>query len=64
MLKKDTNDVDLDNLLRKYYIPKWEESEKIKLEGLITFEEILFRLKKSSNNTSPGFDGFYIRIFY
>lgn len=61
--KRDTVEVDLDKLLGRYSIPKLNESEKLKLEGKITYEEILFCLKKSSNNTSPGFDGFTYEFF-
>lgn len=61
--KKDSTEVDLDKLLGNFCIPKLNESEKLKLEGNITYSEILFCLKKSSNNTSPGFDGFTYEFF-
>ena len=44
-------------------IPKLTEKEKILLEGPITYDEILFSLKKSSNDTSPGCAGFMYEFF-
>ena len=55
--------VDLNTLLGSYSIPKLNKSEKTKMEGKITYEEILFCFKKSSNNISPGFDGFTYDFF-
>ena len=50
-------------LLNEFNIPKVKESDKFKLEGHITYSEMLYCLKKSSNNTSPGFDGFTYEFF-
>ena len=61
--KRDTVEVDLNRLLGSYCIPKLNESEKTKWEGKISYDEILFGLKKSSKNTSPGFDGFTYEFF-
>ena len=61
--KRDTVEVDLNTLLGNYSIPKLNESEKINLEGTISYAEIRFCLKKSSNNMSPGFDGFTYEFF-
>ena len=56
--KKDRREINLNLLLNEFNIPKVKESDKVKLEGHITYSEMLYCLKKSSNNTSPGFDGF------
>ena len=56
--RKDRNSTDLETLLSDYNVPRLCESEKNKLEGPITYSELLYCLKKTSNNTSPGFDGF------
>ena len=49
--------------LDSYQIPKLGDAENSLLEGPITYEELLFCLKKSANNTSPGFDGFTYEFF-
>ena len=61
--KRNTLDIDLNNLFSDYNIPKLNEFEKISFEGPINYEEILSCLKKSSNNTSPGYDGFTYDFF-
>lgn len=61
--KKEETEIDLDTLFRNFDIPKLNTSEKLKLEGPITYQEMLHCLKKSSNNTSPGFDGYTYEFF-
>ena len=60
---KDRNATDLESLLGNYDIPRLCESNKNKLEGPITYSELLFCLKKTSNNSSPGFDGYTYEFF-
>ena len=60
---KDRNATDLESLLGNYDIPRLCESNKNKLEGPITYSELLFCLKKTSNNSSPGFDGYTYDFF-
>ena len=48
-------------------LPKLNDTEKIDLEGKITTEEIIYVIKKSKNNKSPGPDGFsneFYKIFW
>ena len=61
--KKDRDGTDLETLLSDHNIPRLCESDKNKLEGPITYSELLYCLKKTSNNTSPGFDGFTYEFF-
>ena len=61
--KRNNTQMDLDNMFLENDIPKLTEKEKILLEGPITYDENLFSLKKSSNNTSPGCDGFTYEFF-
>ena len=56
--KKDVTNIDLNSLLGNFSVPILNEDMRNKLEGPLTYSEILFCLKKSSNNTSPGYDGF------
>ena len=51
--KRDTVEVDLNTLLGSYSIPKLNESEKIKLEGKISYEEIFFALKSLQTIRAP-----------
>ena len=51
--KRDTVEVDLNTLLGSYSIPKLNESEKTKLEGKISYEEILFALKSLQTIQAP-----------
>ena len=61
--KKDRNSTDLGTLLSDHNVPRLGESDKNKLEGPITYSELLYCLKETSNNTSPGFDGFTYEFF-
>lgn len=61
--KRLTTNVDLNKLLHNMDIPVLSESLKNKLEGRLTYTELLFCLKKASNNTSPGFDGYTYEFF-
>ena len=61
--KKDRNSMDIESLLSNYNVPRLSEIDKNKLEGPITYSELLYCLKKTSNNTSPGFDGFTYEFF-
>ena len=61
--KRNNTELDLNNMFLEEDIPKLTEKEKILLEGPIRNDEILFSLKKSSNNTSPGCDGFTYEFF-
>ena len=61
--KKDRNSTDLEALLSNHNVPRLCESDKNELEGLITYPELLYCIKKASNNTSPGFDGFTYEFF-
>ena len=62
-VKKDRDSTDLETLLSDHNIPRLCESDKNKLEGPITYSEPLYCLKKTPNNTSPGFDGFTYEFF-
>ena len=62
--KRSTIDIDLNDLFIEYGIPKLSDIKKMTLEGPIKYEEILYCLKKSSNNTSPGCDGFTYEFFF
>lgn len=61
--KKNATEVNLNKLLNTFNLPKVESCSKSKLEGPLTYQELLFCLKKTSNNTSPGFDGFSYEFF-
>lgn len=61
--KRDCVNTNLADLLDTFIIPKLNDSDNLKLEGPIRYSEILFCLKKASNNTSPGFDGFTYEFF-
>ncbi|MCU7801037.1 MAG: reverse transcriptase family protein, partial [gamma proteobacterium symbiont of Lucinoma myriamae] len=61
--KKNVNEFDLNNLCSEFNVPKIEGNDKMHLDGLITYQELLDCLKKTSNNTSPGFDGFTYEFF-
>ena len=61
--KNDRNSMDIESLLSNYNVPRLSEIDKNKLEGPITYSELLYCLKKTSNNTSPGFDVFTYEFF-
>ena len=62
---KDTEDIELNNIIKNPIKLTLEESET--LEGKITYEEALHALKEMKNNKSPGSDGFsceFFKFFY
>lgn len=61
--ERPVKNVNLTELCRDMSVPKLQDTEKSSLEGVITHNELLKCLKKSSNNTSPGFDGFTYEFF-
>ena len=60
---RQTVDIDLNETLNNTNTPKLNDQEKIKLEGPITFNEVLESLKNMKNNKSPGSDGFTAEFF-
>ena len=57
------DDIDLNNKLNNYEIPKLTEIEKDMLERNITKSEVLESLKRCKNNKTPGCDGFTAEFF-
>jgi hypothetical protein len=39
------------------------DSESLKLEGLLSYDEVSFTLKNMKNDKSPGCDGFTVNFF-
>ena len=65
--KRVYTEADLFDLLNKFQISKLEDADNILLERPFTYDELLFCLKKASNNTSPGFDGYtykFLKFFW
>ena len=60
---KETEDVVLQDLLANFEVPKLTEEQKNSIEGNLTYSEMLNSLKRMSNNTSPGNDGFTVEFF-
>ena len=60
---RDNGDTSLDEMFTNINIPKLNEKDKISLEGKLTHSELLDSLKRMSNNTSPGNDGFTVEFF-
>ena len=60
---KETEDVSLHDLLRNIEVPKLNENEMTSIEWEITYTEMLSSLKRMSNNTSPGNDGFTVEFY-
>lgn len=60
---KRTEDVSLPRLLSNMNVPKLSNSETQSIEGLLTPTEMLNSLKRMSNNTSPGNDGFTVEFY-
>ena len=58
-----TKQVNLQQLLKDYDIPKLDDDVKKSLEGEITYDEMLYSLKNMSNNKSPGPDGFTTEFY-
>lgn len=61
--KREITNIDLCDIFNVDVIPVLTEEMKNKLEGPLLYSELLFCLKKASNNTSPGFDGFSYEFF-
>ena len=61
--KREVKNVDLNALFANFPVPILGEEMTNKLEGPLSYSELLFCLKKSSNNTSPGYDGFSYEFF-
>ena len=64
---KETEDTDLNQKLPYEDIPKLNDEENKKLEGLLKPEELLYSLKNLKNNKSPGSDGFtaeFLKFFW
>ena len=59
--KKIVNDINIDELVSN--VPKLNEDESEKLEGLITYEEAAEVLKNMKNGKSPGTDGMTVDFF-
>ena len=56
----------LNDILSGHTIPKLNQNESDKLEGLLTLSELSTALKNMKNNRSPGTDGFpceFLRYF-
>ena len=52
-----------EEILKGINIPKLSEEDKISMEGELTFVEMQSSLKKMTNITSPGNDGFTVELF-
>ena len=61
--QRHVTDINLYELLRNKNVPKLNDGERLKLEGEIKYDELLYCLKKTSNNTSPGLDGFTYEFY-
>ena len=55
--------MNLNLILQDYNVPTLSEDLKYTFEGLLSYSDLLFCLKKTLNNTSPGFDGFINEFF-
>ena len=60
---KNIDDINLTQILHFNDIPKLNDDQKDKLEGQISYAEVLQALKQMSNNKSPGSDGFTPEFF-
>ena len=61
--ERPTSNVNLNLILQDYNVPTISEDLKCTLEGQLSYSELLVCLKKTSNNSSPGFDGFTYEFF-
>ena len=61
--KKPIENVNLNNLLSTYNIPKLSNIQKNQLEGLLTYEECQNTLKNMNNDKSPGNSGFTVEFY-
>ena len=57
-----TEELSLHELLNNTAVPKLSEQDQISIEGTLTYAEMLNSLKRMSNNTSPGNDGFTVEF--
>ena len=61
------NDIDLNDHIQDMTVPKLNEDEALKLEGLLTLNEASKTLKNMKNNKSPGTSGFsadFYKVFW
>ena len=65
MYKKNDNilNLNLDDILQPYNVPKLDEPAAELLEGPIKDTEIIEVLKNMKNNKSPGSDGYTAEFF-
>ena len=61
--KREVKNVDFNALFANFSVLILGEEMKNKVEGPLPYSELLFCLKKSSNNTSPGYDEFSYEFF-
>ena len=61
--RRQVINVNLNEIFKNFTVPVLSEVMKEGLEGPLTYSELLFCLKKSSNNSSPGYDGFSYEFF-
>ena len=57
------DDINLNDLLRDYDIPKLSDDDRDRIEGQISYKEASQSLKKMRNDKSPGPDGFTVEFF-
>lgn len=60
---RETKNISLDDTLGGFEIPKLSQTDQQSIEGALTHNEMLYSLKRMSNNTSPGNDGFTVEFF-
>ena len=61
--ERPTATINLKLLLENYNVPILSNEKQNSLEGKITYDELLFALKRAKNNKSPGSDGFTVEFF-
>ena len=59
----ETDNISIHDLFENLDIPKLTDSEQQSIEGPLLYSEMLSSLKRMSNNTSPGNDGFTVEFF-
>ena len=60
---KETENISLHETLTNMNFKKLSEEQQKSIEGNITYSEMLNSLKRMSNNTSPGNDGFTVEFY-
>ena len=60
---KETEEVSLHEKFNNIQVPKLSENEQSSIEGTLSYTEMLSSLKRMSNNSSPGNDGFTVEFF-